>query len=72
MRIAVLKAKGGVGGSTIAASLAKYLALRGMRVLLKMTNLPLLGAGSSHSVGRSGRLLNRALLVCSVAPVKGA
>ncbi len=34
MRIAVLKAKGGVGGSTIAASLAKYLALRGMRVLL--------------------------------------
>jgi len=34
MRIAVLKAKGGVGGSTVAASIAKFLALRGMKVLL--------------------------------------
>jgi len=30
----VLKAKGGVGGSTVAASIAKFLALRGMKVLL--------------------------------------
>jgi len=42
------------------------------RDVIKRQTSPLLGAGLSHPVGRSGRLLNRALSECSVAPVKGA
>jgi len=42
------------------------------RDVIKRQTSPLLGAGYSRPVGRSGRLLNRALSECSVAPVKGA